>query len=109
MSNYGIIIGGVLLGLAIGAAALRTTLVMGLVSSGSKVVGKTMAVKKSRIPGFGYVQIQYTNRGRPYSVMSILTRLKKPWSRPGALSPWYVSRVKPGRGLPRYVAVKYDK
>ena len=41
--------------------------------------------------------------------MSLLTRMKKTRSRPGVLSPWYVSRVKPGRGLPRYVAVKYDK
>lgn len=107
-SEYGIIMAaGVLTGLVVLVFAMRRIAVHSIVASGTRVAGRTEYVRKSRIPGFGYVQVGYTVKGRPRSAVSGLMRLKRAYAKQGVVTQWYVGRARTRAGM-RFVAVKYD-
>lgn len=106
--DYGIMMAaGILIGLVALAFALRRIAVHSIVASGTRVAGRTEYVRKSRIPGFGYVQVGYTVKGRPRSAVSGLMRLKRAYAKQGVVTQWYVGRARTRAGT-RFVAVKYD-
>lgn len=60
---------------------------------GQVVTGRVMDWHKSRIPGFGYVTVSYSVKGRPHSCRScLLPNYRKSRLRPGSMRTYIIRK-----------------